>query len=75
MLSIHDDKHLFCAKKDSPLILGIGDGRNFIGSDINGFLEHTKKAITLDDGDYVILNKDNFWIKNTKSRTRVRQTT
>lgn len=64
MLSLHNPQYIFCAKKDSPLILGLGEGRNFVGSDINGFLEYTNKAITLDDGDYAIIGKDDYWIKN-----------
>lgn len=68
MLCTHDSDHIYCAKKDSPLILGIGEGRNFIGSDINGFLEYTKHAITLDDGDYAIVGKDNYLIKSVQTK-------
>lgn len=42
---------LYCAKKGSPLIIGVGEGENFIASDINPLLNHTKKAIYLEDGE------------------------
>ncbi len=64
MLSVHEPDRLYCAKNVSPLILGLGEGRNFIGSDINAFLEYTKTAITIDDGDYAIISKDDTSIKS-----------
>ncbi|GIS36775.1 MAG: hypothetical protein Ct9H90mP8_1950 [Pseudomonadota bacterium] len=51
LLSSHDPEHLYCVKQDSPLIIGLGEGCNYIGSDINAFLEHTRKAVVLDDGN------------------------
>ncbi|MBF0286601.1 MAG: glutamine--fructose-6-phosphate transaminase (isomerizing) [SAR324 cluster bacterium] len=73
VLSYHEPQYIFCAKKDSPLILGLGEGRNFIASDINGFLEYTNKAITLDDDDYAIVSKDKYWIKNIATGQKVRK--
>ena len=42
-------KTIFFARNGSPLILGIGDGENFVASDVPAFLEHTKQVIYLDD--------------------------
>ncbi len=39
------------ARMDSPLILGLGKGENFIASDVPAILEHTKKVIYLENGD------------------------
>ncbi len=44
------------ARLDEPLIIGIGNGENFISSDVLGFLEYTDKAIFLDNRDIVILD-------------------
>lgn len=41
----------FCAKKDAPLILGLGDNESFAASDIPAILHHTRKMIFLEDGD------------------------
>ncbi len=63
LISKHMPDTLFCAKQDSPLILGIGDGKNFIGSDINAFLAYTKQAVTLDDGEYAAIRRTSYYIK------------
>jgi glucosamine--fructose-6-phosphate aminotransferase (isomerizing) len=60
MLTVHQPEYLYCAKNISPLILGMGEERHYIGSDINAFLEFTKTAISLDDDDYAILSKEYF---------------
>lgn len=75
MLSIHDPQQLYCAKNLSPLILGIGEGHNYIGSDINAFLEFTKTAVTLDDGDYAIVSKDQYCIKQLATRQTIEKKT
>ena len=63
VMSIHDRDRLYCAKQDSPLILGIGEGRNFIGSDINAFLEYTRNTIIMDDGEYAIVSQHHYEVK------------
>ena len=73
MLTVHQPEYIYCAKNLSPLILGMGENRHYIGSDINAFLEFTKTAITLDDDDYAILSKDEYWIKNVKTRQPVQK--
>jgi glucosamine--fructose-6-phosphate aminotransferase (isomerizing) len=40
---------IFFAKKDSPLIIGIGDGYNVVASDIPAILDHTRRVIVLRD--------------------------
>jgi glucosamine--fructose-6-phosphate aminotransferase (isomerizing) len=42
---------LVVARKDSPLIIGIGDGENLIASDVPAVLEYTSRVIYLEDGD------------------------
>jgi len=49
---------LIAAKKESPLIIGVGKGENFIASDVPAILEYTKKVIYLDDGEIGVLTKD-----------------
>jgi len=71
MLSLHDPEHLYCVKNESPLLLGLGEECNFVGSDLNAFLEYTKKAVVLDDGEYVILGKNDYQIRNVVTRKRV----
>lgn len=42
---------LYCTKKASPLIIGAGNGENFIASDINPLLHYTNRAVYLEDGE------------------------
>lgn len=45
------EPRLVAARKDSPLIIGIGDRENFIASDVPAILEYTDRVIYLEDGD------------------------
>ncbi len=67
MLSSHDPEHLYCVKNESPLLLGLGEGCNYVGSDLNAFLEYTRQAIVLDDGEYVVLGRDDYKIRDLKT--------
>ncbi len=55
---------IFCAKRESPLMLGIGDEAKYIGSDFNAFIDQTKNAIIIDDGEYAIVSRDSYIVKN-----------
>jgi glucosamine--fructose-6-phosphate aminotransferase (isomerizing) len=45
-------------RKDSPLIVGLGHGRNFLASDVSAVLEHTKRVIFLEEGDVAMLTAE-----------------
>mgnify|MGYP000993832892 CR=1 FL=1 len=47
------------ARKDSPLIIGLGKGENYIASDIPAILEHTRDIYILEDKDVAVISKDN----------------
>ncbi|NNN07208.1 MAG: glutamine--fructose-6-phosphate transaminase (isomerizing) [Elusimicrobia bacterium] len=49
---------MIAAKTASPLIIGLGDGETFLGSDVPAFLAHTRKAIFLEDGEMAVLKRD-----------------
>jgi len=48
---------LIAARNGSPLVLGIGDNENFAASDMTPVLEHTERAIFLEDGDIACLTR------------------
>lgn len=45
-------------RKESPLVIGLNNGEYFLSSDVNPFLEHTRKAVFLKDEEYVIIEED-----------------
>jgi len=73
MVTIHEKDKIFCAKKESPLVIGIGGDTNYIGSDFNAFIDYTKNAVVLDDDEYAIVSKDRYFIKNTANGETVRK--
>jgi len=58
---------LFAAKKGSPLVIGVGEGENFIASDATPIVEYTKRVIYLNDDDIAIIKKDELILKTIRS--------
>ena len=56
------EEKLYLARKNSPLIIGIGKGEMFCASDIPAMLEHTRQFIPMEEGDAAILTKDSYEI-------------
>ena len=67
---IHKDEpqKLIGARRDSPLIVGVGKGENFLASDVPAVLDHTKNVIYLNNHELVILTKDHVVIKDHDGR-------
>ena len=52
-------------RKASPMIVGLGEGENFIASDVTAILKHTRKIYYLEDNEIVVLKADSVKIYNT----------
>jgi glucosamine--fructose-6-phosphate aminotransferase (isomerizing) len=66
-MSRKEPGRLVCFRHESPLVLGIGEEENFVGSDISAFLSYTKKVIPLDDMEYAVVDKKDWVIKDAKT--------
>ena len=59
ILAASESDKMFVVRKDSPLVIGKGNGENYISSDIPAILSYTKDFYLLDDNEIVELSKDN----------------
>ena len=55
---------LIAVRKDSPLILGYGDGCNFLASDVTAIIRHTRKVGYMEDGEVAVLTRDGIQCYN-----------
>jgi len=74
VVSIKEPDKLVAARKDSPLIVGLGEGENFIASDIPAILNHTRSVYLIEDGEVVILTPTSVVILD-KDNQPVRRST
>jgi glucosamine--fructose-6-phosphate aminotransferase (isomerizing) len=57
------------ARRGSPLIIGIGNGENFLSSDANAIVAHTKKVVYLNDYDVATITPERFDVLNLGTET------
>ena len=67
-ISASEPQKIVAARKDSPLVVGIGAGENFVASDALPFLEHTNRVIFVEDGEIVSLNNEKVTIHDGEGR-------
>jgi glucosamine--fructose-6-phosphate aminotransferase (isomerizing) len=60
LLCLHEEHPdlVLAARRNSPLVIGLGEGENFLGSDVAAFIEHTKRAVSVGQDQIVQLRKD-----------------
>ena len=59
---IAGESKLVVARKDSPLIIGVGDRESFIASDVPAILDYTNRIIYLEDGDIGVITRDSIQV-------------
>ncbi|OGR30848.1 MAG: glutamine--fructose-6-phosphate aminotransferase [Desulfobacca sp. RBG_16_60_12] len=68
IVNAHEPRMLVAARKESPLILGLGDGEFFLASDIPAILPYTRRVIFLEDHDLVVLQDGEFLLLNREGQ-------
>lgn len=60
LLAIHADHSgvVTAARRNSPLVVGLGEGENFLGSDVSGFIDYTRRALELGQNQVVTITAD-----------------
>ena len=70
VLSESEPDRLVAAKSATPIVLGLGDGENFVASDIPAMLEHTRRVLFLEDGEVAEVTADRAVITTFDGRSR-----
>ncbi|GLK17069.1 glutamine--fructose-6-phosphate aminotransferase [isomerizing] [Herbiconiux flava] len=60
LLAVHQDEPgvVVGARRNSPLVIGLGEGENFLGSDVAAFVEHTHRALAIGQDQIVVITAD-----------------
>ena len=64
VISTREPEKIIAARRESPLVIGMGEGEMFIASDIFSFLRHTRRALPLDDGEYAVVTRGGCVVKS-----------
>jgi glucosamine--fructose-6-phosphate aminotransferase (isomerizing) len=68
VLNEQDKSRIIVARNESPLVIGLGDGENFVASDVPAILPYTRKMIFLEDGDLAVLEQTSVQIKTVSGQ-------
>ena len=65
---------IFVARKDSPLVIGLGEGENFLASDIPAVMRYTRSVLLLEDGDFATISAHSVVVTDLEGAPVVRET-
>lgn len=68
IIDARNPKTLYAAKLSSPLVIGVGNGENFLASDPSALIDKTKNVIYLNDGEVAEINPDNVKVTNLEKQ-------
>jgi glutamine---fructose-6-phosphate transaminase (isomerizing) len=69
VINLDEPDTMVGARRGSPLIIGIGDGENFLASDANAIVAHTREVVYLNDYDVATLTRERFDVQNLGADT------
>ena len=74
VISVKEPEHMITARLGCPLLIGLGEGENFIASDVSAVLSVTRKVIYLEDGDVADVKREGVTIFGRDGKTVTRKT-
>lgn len=73
IINEHNPDLLIAAKKSAPLLVGVGEDENYIGSDIPALIDYTKKVIYLDDNEIAEVTRNSVKIMDFDGNEKEKQ--
>jgi glucosamine--fructose-6-phosphate aminotransferase (isomerizing) len=74
VVSASDPNRIVCTKDSSPMVLGLGQGQNFVASDVPALLEHTRDFVYMEEGDLAVVSAERIEIFNRQGQPANRPT-
>ncbi|MCX7876195.1 MAG: glutamine--fructose-6-phosphate transaminase (isomerizing) [Melioribacteraceae bacterium] len=69
----HESDKIIVAKKGSPLVIGIGEKENYVASDVNALIAHTRQVVYLEDGEIAEVKADCFKTKTIQDEEIIKE--
>jgi len=67
VISKYEPGKIYVARQGSPLVVGIGDGENFLASDVSAIVTHTRNVFYLNDGEMAVLTREGIETKTSSN--------
>ncbi len=67
VISSREPDKIIVARNGSPLLIGIGEGEYFIGSDASPIVSHTRKVVYLSEGEMAVITRDGYTVKTIEN--------
>lgn len=73
VVSTREPDKIIAARKGSPLVIGVGDGENFIASDASALVDHTRQVVYLEDGEVACITATSYVTKTVDDEEIVKE--
>lgn len=71
VMCIDEPDKIVTVRNASPLVLGIGEGENFLASDIPALLPYTRDIIVMDEGDLAVVTREYIYLEDGEGRPKL----